>query len=159
MGIENFDVYSQKFEKILLELDNFCDSIEHEVVNSLMSGKKNAEIESVTEQIKRIKTSCKDKDKPTKEKTIPFLYQHAVSFLPTDKVEGSFPISENFLPNMIAIFNNRHVIRHSHVTDKFIGYAHDFCNERARENYYTIPVFAHNQFRFDFFFIFERNST
>ena len=40
MGIENFDVYSQKLEKILSELDNFCDSIEHEFVNSLMSGKK-----------------------------------------------------------------------------------------------------------------------
>ena len=73
MGIENFDVYSQKLEKILSKLDNFCDSIEHEVVNSLMSGKENADIESITEQIKRIKTSCKDNDKPTKEKSIAFL--------------------------------------------------------------------------------------
>ena len=40
MGIENFDVYSQKLEKILSKLDNFCDSIEHEFVNLLMSGKK-----------------------------------------------------------------------------------------------------------------------
>ena len=73
MGIENFDVYSQKLEKILSKLDNFCDSIEHEVVNSLMSGKENADIESITEQIKRIKTSCKDNDKPAKEKSIAFL--------------------------------------------------------------------------------------
>ena len=40
VDIENFDVYSQKLEKILFELDNFCDSIENEIVNSLMSGKK-----------------------------------------------------------------------------------------------------------------------
>lgn len=52
---------------------------------------------------------------------------------------------------MIAISKNKTAIYHSHVTGKIIGYAHDFYNERVRENYYTIPVFAHNQFRFDFF--------
>ena len=33
-----------------------------------------------------------------REKTITFLYQHAVSFLPTDEVKGDFPISDKFLP-------------------------------------------------------------
>ena len=33
-----------------------------------------------------------------------------------------------------------------------MGFVHDFCNQKVRENYYTIPVIAHNQFRFDFFF-------
>ena len=28
---------------------------------------------------------------------------------------------------------------------------HDYCNLQTRENYYSIPIFAHNQFRFDFF--------
>ena len=37
------------------------------------------------------------------------------------------------------------------MTEKIIGYAHEYCNLQTRENYYTIPVFAHNQFRFDFF--------
>ena len=37
------------------------------------------------------------------------------------------------------------------MTGEIIGYAHEFCNWQTRENYYTIPVFAHNQFRFDFF--------
>ena len=79
------------------------------------------------------------------------MYQHAVSFLSTDKVNSDFPMSEKFLSNMIAIFNNKHVIHHSHVTGRAVGYNHDFCIERAKENYCTIPVFAHNQFRFDFF--------
>ena len=52
---------------------------------------------------------------------------------------------------MIAIHKNKNIIHHSHITGKIIGYAHDFCNERTRENYCTIPIFAHNQFRFDFF--------
>ena len=38
-----------------------------------------------------------------------------------------------------------------HVTGKIVGYALEYCNLQTRENYYTIPVFAHNQFRFYFF--------
>ena len=52
---------------------------------------------------------------------------------------------------MIFIHKNKFVIHHSHVTGKIIGYAHEYCNLQTRENYYTIPAFAHNQFRFDFF--------
>ena len=84
-------------------------------------------------------------------KKIAFLYQHAINFIPTDKIQGDFPVSGKFLPNMISVVKNKFVIHHSNVSDKIIGYAHDFCNQRTRENYYTIPVFAHNQFRFDFF--------
>ena len=36
---------------------------------------------------------------------------------------------------------------------KIVGYVHEFCNLQTRENYYTIPVLAHNQFRFDFFLL------
>ena len=52
---------------------------------------------------------------------------------------------------MYAISKNRKVIHHFHVTGKIIGFAHDFCNQKCKENYYAIPVFTHNQFRFDFF--------
>ena len=52
---------------------------------------------------------------------------------------------------MISIFKNQHALHHSHVTGKMIGYVYEYCNLQTRENYYTIPVFAHNQFRFDFF--------
>ena len=80
------------------------------------------------------------------------MYIAAVNFLLTDKVKRDFPLSKKFLSNMIAFTNNQRVIHHSHVTGKIIGYAHDFCNEKVKENYFTIPVFAHNQFRFDVFF-------
>ena len=53
---------------------------------------------------------------------------------------------------MVAIAKNRRVIHHSHVTGKILGYAHDFCNQNCKENYYTIPVMTHNQFRLDVFF-------
>ena len=79
------------------------------------------------------------------------MYGHYICFIPTDKVKGEFPISSKFLSNMIGIVKNQRVIHHSHVTGKINGYAHNFCNLKSRENYYTIPVFAHNQFGFDLF--------
>ena len=50
------------------------------------------------------------KAEPLEKKTIAFLYQHAICFLPTDMVKSDFPMSEKFLYNMIAIFKNKHVI-------------------------------------------------
>ena len=41
----------------------------------------------------------------------------------------------------------------SHVTGEISGYVHDFCNKKIRENNNLIPVFSHNSFSFDFFFV------
>ena len=55
------------------------------------------------------------------------------------------------MSNLAEIYENKKTIPHSHVTGKEIGYAHNFCNQKVKENYYTIPVITHTQFRFDFF--------
>ena len=157
MGIDKFEVYSKKLDKILDDLEPFCESIEREVVDSLIKGQKDPEVEAITAKIQKMKTGrvCyDDENRATREKTIAFLYQHALCFLSTNMVEVDFPMSEKFLYNMIAVFNNKHFIHHSHVTGKILGYAHEFCNERVRENYYTIPTFVHNQLRFHFFLFF-----
>ena len=148
MGIDKFEDFSEKLNNILDQLDPFCASIENE--NNFFS-KNNLDIDVIIKKIKKIKTTKEDEGKATKEKTIGFLYSHGIKFLTTDKVKGDFPISEKFLWNMIAIAENEKVIHHSHVTGKIIGYAHNFCNLCCKENYFTIPVLAHNQFRFDFF--------
>ena len=62
------------------------------------------------------------------------------------------PYSDDFLANL-AIANSRPVVHHSHTSCKTVGFVHEFCNLKVRENYYMIPVIAHNQFRFDFFLI------
>ena len=151
IGIDQFEYFAQKLNTILDQLDSFCASVEVENRSSNNSG-----IDEIIEKMKKIKTSKEDDGKATKEKTIAFLYRHAICFKPTDKVKGQFPISSKFLSNMIGIVRNQRDIHHSHVTGKMNGYAHNFCNLKCRENYYTIPVFAQNQFRFDFFFIFKR---
>ena len=62
------------------------------------------------------------------------------------------PWSENVLTNLNLIDTNKTDVHNSHVSGRIVGFAHDFCNLKVRENYYTIPVIAHNKFRFDFFF-------
>ena len=34
-----------------------------------------------------------------------------------------------------------------------LGFAHEFCNQKVKENYYTIPALVHSQFRLDFFLL------
>ena len=130
MEIQDFEVYSQKLNKILDKLDNFCESLESENNKG-----ESDEIEEIINKIKRIKTSVSEEGKATKEKTIAYLYQHSVRFINTDKVNGDFQISKKFLSNMIAISKNKKTIHHSHVTGKIIGFAHDFCNQKCKENY------------------------
>ena len=86
------------------------------------------------------------------EKLIAFLCSRMVNFCKTDKVKG-IPLSQKFFENIMVIMENKHCIHHSHVTGEIKSYAHSFCNEKARENYFKIPVVAHNLFWFDFFFL------
>ena len=79
MGIDRFDIFSQKLNTILDEVDSFCKSIEREKLFTYDS-----EIGDIIEKIKKIKTSKEDEGKATKEKTIPFLYHHTIQFIPTD---------------------------------------------------------------------------
>ena len=75
-----------------------------------------------------------------------------VKFCRNTKVKG-ISIPKKFIGNISAILKDTHCIHHSHSTSNILGYAHTFCNEKVRENYYKILVIAHNLFRFDFFFL------
>ena len=43
-------------------------------------------------------------------------------------------------------------LHHSHITGKILGYTHDLCSLRVKENIFKIPVIAHNLFGFDLFY-------
>ena len=90
MGIDKFEFFLKKLNKILDDLDSFCASIEIE------SRSSNSENDKIVQKIKRIETSNEDDGKATKEKTITFLYNHSISFIRTNKVKGDFPISVKF---------------------------------------------------------------
>ena len=86
------------------------------------------------------------------EKVIAFLYSSMINFCRTKKVK-SISLSKKFIKNLKIIMKNSHCKLHSHVTGEIKGYAHMFCNKKVRENYFRIPVIAHNLFRFDFFLL------
>ena len=82
-----------------------------------------------------------------------YLYKKSIRFLKNENIDLEMPYSDGFLANLSAIASSRPVVHHSHTSGKIVGFVHEFCNLKVRENYYTIPVIAHNQFRFDFFLI------
>ena len=153
MNISNFDIYFNKINKILDSLDDFCEDIENEHRISLLEEKPNPKLDDTIKQIKNIKIKGEDDKELTKKKVLGFLYKQSINFLPTDKIFSSerLIVSEKFLINLFYIYTDRHVVHHSHVTGKILGHAHEYCNCQIRETFYTIPIIAHNQFRFDFF--------
>ena len=144
MGIYNFEEFSAKLNKIFDKTDLFCKDFQRESLDYP------SDREEAINEIKKIKTIKEDENQVTKEKIIGYLYKTAIKFLLTEKIQCDFPMSETFLSNMISILKNQRVVHHSHVTGKIIGYTHEFCYLKCKENYFTIPVLAHNQFRFDF---------
>ena len=56
MGIDNFEVYCEKLNKILDELDSFCASIESENLSSRKTKEGDIEINAIVEKISKIKT-------------------------------------------------------------------------------------------------------
>ena len=83
---------------------------------------------------------------------ISFVYSRIMDF-PPNNFEIKTVITKTFLDDVKNILLASHVIHHSHVTGNIIGYMHDFCNKKIRENQNPIPVFAHNLFSFNFFFV------
>ena len=72
---------------------------------------------------------------------------------PQNKFEIKTVVTKEFFNNVRDLIYGRYLIYYSHVTGEIIGYTHDFCNKKIRENKNLIPVFAHNLFSFDFFFV------
>ena len=152
MGINDFEVLFTKVKKVMDSVDEFCSSIESENLKNINSGEDNGDIEQIVEQIQNTCTYKGDTTKEcTKKKVIGFLYEKSKDFLPNENTDLKCPTSANFLTNLLSIHTNKPVVHHSHVSSKILGFVHDFCNLKVRENYYTIPVIAHNQFRFFFF--------
>ena len=156
IGISDFECFVSKIKKLFLCLDEFCESIEFKNLKSNLEGSANEELETIIAEIKRTRTSAlrniDKKGELTKKQMLGYLYKKSLPFLKNENIDLDMPYSNNFLSNLAGIMSNKPVVHHYHVSGKTIGFVHDFCNQKVRENYYTIPVIAHNQFRFDFFF-------
>ena len=128
---------------------------------SNIEGVRNEEVDQLLLKLNVASINAKTdkKDELTKKQVLGYLYIKSQHFLKNDNINLNVPYSNNFLSNLAGIASNKPVVHHSHVSGKILGFVHDFCNQRVRENYYTIPVIAHNQFRFDFFFFLQGFTT
>ena len=66
-------------------------------------------------------------------KIITFVYSSIMDF-PQNKFEIKTVVTKEFFNNVRDLIYEGYVIHHSHVTGETIGYAHDFCNKKIREN-------------------------
>ena len=101
-------------------------------------------------RIKKVNVSKKTRN--NLYKLIYYVYEKVMKF-PDNSFEIKTLVTKNFLNDLKSLIASSVVINHSHLTRDTIGYAHDFCNCKLKENQRTIPVIARNLFSFDFFFV------
>ena len=159
MEIENLSAYSNIIYRLADHFEEFENFVENQTspenVREFIDLDDLDTFRDLKEDIDRVKIPKRPYAKKAqvfKERLTAYLYSNFIKFIITDKVKG-VPIFRKFIPNIIAILNNKNCVHHSHITGDIVGHAHTFCNENVRGNYYKIPVIAHNLFRFDFFFL------
>ena len=160
MGIEDIGEYDQYIYRILNVFYDFEDSLKtgetnEQTINFIREdlGDNYETFNDLRKDIEKAlipKRTYARKQGFFRDEIVVFLYSNVIPFCLTDKVKG-IPISKKFISNIIAIMSNTKSIRHSHFTGNIYDYAHTFCNERVRENYFKVPVIALNLFRFNFF--------
>ena len=134
------DTDDRSLQKFLMD---YCDAYEYNIA------------ELVEEEIKKYEV------KHNKTMKIPkftlqlysFLYDRLMDF-PAVKFDEIKTVTTNaFMINLHRIINYKVHIHHSHVTGEIIGYAHDFCNWKIRENVISIPLIGHNFLGFDIYYM------
>ena len=81
-----------------------------------------------------------------------FIYNKLVVFLEAD-IANETVTKDKFFGNVYRMIKVKMHLHHSHVTGKILGYGHDFCSWRLRENKTEFVVSAHNFFGFDMFYL------
>ena len=77
--------------------------------------------------------------------TYAFVYQRIMDF-PRGCFDYEALTTNNLFDSVHKIINIKTQLHHSHITGNIIGYAHDFCNAKVRENKDMLTCIAHNFF-------------
>ena len=113
------------------------------------------EVPDLIDLIKKFKVGYNPRHKISKYalQIYSFFYDRIMNF-PTTKFDEIKTVSTpGFITALYRVINCKVHFHHSHVTGKIIGYAHDFCNWRVRENNYIIPLIGHNFLGFDMYYM------
>ena len=81
-----------------------------------------------------------------------FVYGHLIDF-PKCDIAYEMVTTANFLRHVNRLIKAQIHLHHSHVTGEILGYTHDFCNWRLRENKTEFSCIAYNFFGFDMYFL------
>ena len=165
MGIDDIDGYKESLYRLLNIFTDFEDAVQdgepsEEVMNFIREDLCDIydNFNSLREDVEKVSLPEKPfsrKQELFRNKMVAFLYSNLIPFCVTEKVKGIL-ILKKIIWNIISILPDTKCIHHSHIAENIYGYAHIFCNERVRENYFKVPVIAHNLFRFDVFFSSKR---
>ena len=169
--LKTLETYFEKF-KLFLQIvaifynaynnESDIDDITHSCIADFVSDNQ---IESFEEfflevsntQVKNISTL--KKTKVNQIKLISFVSDKIMQF-PNDEFDANTLVTRNFSDSVLNLLFAYVVIHHSHISGEIIGYSHDFCNRRLRENQSLKPLIAHNLFRlFRFFLCSKRNKA
>ena len=80
-----------------------------------------------------------------------FIYDILVDFLPPDIIYDTITTNKFFV-NVHRMIKVKVHLNNSHVTREILGYTHNFCNLRVRENKIEIPMIAHTLFGFGLYY-------
>ena len=157
INIASLEEFVAKVKKMLDCLPAFCDSIEFENFKSMRHlGNIDEDLDGLLTEIHAAATNTfqteQEKGKLSKKQVLGYLYKTSNRHRKNANINVDASYTDNFLSNLAGIAKHKLVVHHSHVSSQIIGFAHRFCNLKVKENYYVIPVIAHNQFRFNFFF-------
>ena len=141
--------------------NSLMGNLQNENIINFMVNAQVADFQTLFQEIKDMKIkginfeekNKRDHIKNSRLKTMLYVYREIFDF-PGYMGEISLFISINLASSVMNLLYCDIWLHHSHVSGNIHGYAHDFCNRKLKGlNNQPISVFAHNLFRFDFFFL------
>ena len=160
--IANIESYHRNFRKFLrlcifaesaMKTLNKIDDCNHEELVDFLNEKLEIEkFSELKEKIAEVNAKSRSKIPQFNIQTYAFFYNEIMKFPKTCFESDSFT-TKNLFETVHKIINVKIHLHHSHITGEIKGYTHDFCNWIIKENKDIIPCFAHNFFKFDFYFL------
>ena len=145
---ENYYETHQNFIKICLALQSVLishvtfDNVEDEyglrLKEFLQEKCSNTDLENVRSEIENMEIKNIIEGAPTKLskfylKLYAFVYDRLIDFPKADFMYDTVTIN-HFFGNAYHLIKVKVHLHHSHITGKILGYVHDICNLRVREN-------------------------
>ena len=145
VSLQNAFKINEKFDECFDDgLLNFCR-------NNCAHCPDFGEIKELISDVK-IKNKSNTKISKFTVQTNAFVYRRLIDF-PQGKFDYETVTTLNIFESVRRIIDVKKHLHDSHVTGKIIGYAHDLCNMKVRENQNQFTCIAHNFFGFGMFIL------